>query len=220
MYGESSFSYYDVLLWLTGLKSTLLTFALSSLVGCLLGTVFGLIRYYRVTVLAPVIFAVGEVLKNSPVIVQLFLVYFGVPMYFDVILTPFEAAAVVLSANTTACIAVICVSSLDSVDQRQVTTARSFAMQEKDILRHILFPQALAVAAPMVVGILVNQIQVTSLISVIGVIDLTQVGHILNQRTFEPFVVWPLIGITYFALSGAISYAGSRLETRFRIPQS
>jgi glutamine transport system permease protein len=140
-------------------------------------------------------------------------------MYFEVILTPFEAAAIVLSANTTAFIAVICVSSLESVDQAQVATARTFAMKETDILINVLFPQALAVAAPMVVGILVNQIQVTSLISVIGVIDLTQVGHILNQRTFEPFIVWPVIGITYFVLSGAISYAGSRIETRFRIPE-
>lgn len=219
MYGEASFSHYDILLWLSGLKSTLSMFVVSSLLGCVLGTVFGLVRYYRVAVLAPVVFIAGEILKNSPVIVQLFLVYFGIPMYFDVILTPFEAAAIVLSANTTAFIAVICVSSLESVDRGQVATARTFAMKETDILRHVLFPQALAVAAPMVVGILVNQMQVTSLISVIGVIDLTQVGHILNQRTFEPFIVWPVIGVTYFALSGTISYLGNRVEQRFRIPE-
>ena len=134
MYGEATFSHYDTLLWLTGLKNTLSMFALSSLLGCLLGTAFGLIRYYQVAVLAPVVFTLGEVLKNSPVIVQLFLVYFGVPMYFEVILTPFEAAAIVLSANTTAFIAVICVSSLESVDQAQVATARTFAMKETDIL--------------------------------------------------------------------------------------
>lgn len=219
MYGESTFSHYDVLLWLTGLKSTLLMFFLSSFLGCLFGTIFGLIRYYRVAVLAPVVFSIGEVLKNSPVIVQLFLIYFGVPMYFELILSPFEAAAIVLSVNTAAFIAVICVSSLEAVDKEQVATARTFAMKEIDILLNVLFPQALVVAAPMVVGILVNQIQVTSLISVIGVIDLTQVGHILNQRTFEPFIIWPVIGITYFVLSGTISYMGTRVEKKFRIPE-
>jgi ABC-type amino acid transport system permease subunit len=71
----------------------------------------------------------------------------------------------------------------------------------------------------MVVGILVNQIQVTSLISVIGVIDLTQFGHILNQRTFEPFIVWPIVGLTYFVLSSTISYMGTRVEKKFRIPE-
>jgi polar amino acid transport system permease protein len=219
MYGEASFSHYDILLWLSGVKNTLSMFIVSSLFGCVLGTVFGLVRYYRIALLAPVVFVVGEILKNSPVIVQLFLVYFGIPMYFDIILTPFEAAAIVLSANTTAFIAVICVSSLESVDAGQATTARTFAMKEIDILRYILFPQALAVAAPMVVGILVNQMQVTSLISVIGVIDLTQVGHILNQRTFEPFIVWPVIGVTYFALSGAISFLGNQVEQRCRVPE-
>jgi polar amino acid transport system permease protein len=219
MYGEASFSHYDILLWLSGVKNTLSMFIVSSLFGCVLGTVFGLVRYYRIALLAPVVFVVGEILKNSPVIVQLFLVYFGIPMYFDIILTPFEAAAIVLSANTTAFIAVICVSSLESVDAGQATTARTFAMKEIDILRYILFPQALAVAAPMVVGILVNQMQVTSLISVIGVIDLTQVGHILNQRTFEPFIVWPVIGVTYFALSGAISFQGNQVEQRCRVPE-
>jgi His/Glu/Gln/Arg/opine family amino acid ABC transporter permease subunit len=219
MYGEASFSHYDILLWLSGLKSTMSMFIVSSLFGCVLGTIFGLVRYYRIALLAPLVFVVGEILKNSPVIVQLFLVYFGIPMYFDIILTPFEAAAIVLSANTTAFIAVICVSSLESVDAGQAATARTFAMKETDILRHILFPQAIAVAAPMVVGILVNQMQVTSLISIIGVIDLTQVGHILNQRTFEPFIVWPIIGVTYFALSGAISFLGNQAERRCRIPE-
>jgi His/Glu/Gln/Arg/opine family amino acid ABC transporter permease subunit len=219
MYGESTFSHYDVLLWLTGLKNTLLMFGFSSLLGCFFGTIFGLIRYYQVAILAPIVFTVGEVLKNSPVIVQLFLVYFGVPMYFEIILTPFEAAAIVLSANTTAFIAVICVSALEAVDKGQVATARTFAMKETDILINVLFPQALVVAAPMVVGILVNQIQVTSLISVIGVIDLTQFGHILNQRTFEPFIVWPVVGLTYFVLSSTISYMGTRVEKKFRIPE-
>ena len=219
MYGDNSFSYYDVLLWLTGVKNSLLMFFVSSLLGCVFGTLFGLIRYYRVVVLAPIVFSVGEVLKNSPVIVQLFLVYFGIPMYFNVILTPFEAAAIVLSANTAAFISVIAVSALESVDKRQAATARTFAMKESDILLHVLFPQALVVAAPMVVGILVNQIQVTSLISVIGVIDITRVGHILNQRTFEPFIIWPVIGLTYFLLSSSISFLGTQVENKFRIPE-
>lgn len=214
---QEGFNHYDLMLWLSGLGVTLSVFAISSVCGCLLGTMMAIGRYYRVVVLGPLLFAIGEILRNSPVIVQLFLIYFGIPMFFGVRITQFEAAILVLTANTAAFMSVVGLSALESVDQEQVLTARSFALGEIDILRRILAPQALIVALPLTIGVLVNQAQVTSLISVIGVTDLTRVGHILNQKTFEPFIVWPVIGATYLAISLGISAVGKRLQKRIRM---
>lgn len=214
---QEGFNHYDLMLWLSGLGVTLSVFALSSVFGCLLGTLMAVGRYYRVVFLAPLLFAIGEILRNSPVIVQLFLVYFGIPMFFGIRITQFEAAIFVLTANTAAFMSVVGLSALESVDQDQVLTARSFALGEMDILRRILAPQALIVALPLTIGVLVNQAQVTSLISVIGVADLTRVGHILNQKTFEPFIVWPAIGATYLAISLGISALGKHVEKRIRM---
>ncbi|MGI9205731.1 MAG: amino acid ABC transporter permease [Woeseiaceae bacterium] len=213
---QEGFNHFDLMLWLAGLGVTLSVFVVSSVFGCLLGTLMAIGRYYQVAVLGPLLFAIGEILRNSPVIVQLFLVYFGIPMFFGIRITQFEAAILVLTANTAAFMSVVGLSALESVDREQVLTARSFALNEIDILRRILAPQALIVALPLTIGVLVNQAQVTSLISVIGVADLTRVGHILNQKTFEPFIVWPLIGATYLAISLGISALGKHLHNRIK----
>jgi len=211
---QIGFNHYDLLLWLSGLGVTLSVLIISSLFGIIIGAALAIVRFYKVTAAAPFIRIISEVLRNSPIIVQLFLVYFGIPMFFGIRMTEFEAASFVLSANTAAFMSVVCLAALDSVDTDQASAARTFGLSELTILRHILAPQALLVAIPLTVGVLVNQAQVTSLISVIGVADLTRVGHILNQKTFEPFIVWPAIGATYLVISILISSLGRKLEKR------
>ena len=222
---QTGFNVFDLMLWLSGLGVTLSVFLLSSTGGIIAGALVAVLRYYRVRFVAPTCFVVAEVLRNSPVIVQLFLVYFGIPMFFGIRITQFEAAVYVLTTNTAAFMSVALLAALEAVDRQQVLTARAFALGEVDILRKILVPQAVPVAVPLMIGILVSQAQITSLISVIGVADLTRAGHILNQKTFEPFIVWPAIGATYFAISASISMLGNRLERYFggddagRMPQ-
>lgn len=214
-YGAEGFSIYDLELWAQGLGVSVWIFFISSILGLLIGCLVGLIRSYRMPVIGKLLMVISEFLKNSPVLVQLFLVYFGIPALFAIDMTPGLAAIITLSGNTAAFIAVIVISSVDSIDKRQLEAARSFALSETVILRRIIFPQSLSIAMPMLVSLAINQLQVTSLISVIGVIDLTRVGDIINQRTFEPFIVWPLIGLTYFILAKMIAYVGMRLEKRF-----
>lgn len=213
---QEGFNQYDLLLWVSGLGITLTILVISSILGGIMGAGMAITRYYRVTVIAPIFFMIGEILRNSPVIVQLFLVYFGIPMFFGIRITQFEAATFVLTTNTAAFMSVVCLSALESVDRSQAETARSFGLSEPGILLRILAPQALVVAIPLTVGVLINQAQVTALISVIGVADLTRVGHILNQKTFQPFVVWPVIGATYLLISLGLSTLGRRIEVRLR----
>lgn len=215
MYGDEGFTIYDLQLWAEGLGVSFGVFLTSSILGLLLGAVIGLIRYYKIAVLSKVLMLISEFLKNSPVLVQLFLVYFGIPALFMIDLSPVEAAIITLTGNTAAFIAVIVISSIDAIDKKQLEAARSFALGEWQILKLIIYPQSLAFAMPMLVGLAINQLQVTSLVSVIGVVDLTRVGDIINQRTFEPFIVWPIIGVTYFVLAKLIERIGARLEQRF-----
>lgn len=215
MYGEQGFTIYDIELWAEGLSVSVSIFLVSTILGLFLGTLIGLIRTYRIPVLGRLLMVISEFIKNSPILVQLFLVYFGIPALLTIDMSPMEAAIITLSANTAAFIAVIVISSIEAIDKRQLEAARSFALSEMTILKKIIFPQSLSIAMPLLVSLAINQLQVTSLISVIGVIDLTRVGDIINQRTFEPFIVWPLIGLTYFILAKMIGIAGARLEQRF-----
>lgn len=217
MYGDQGFTIFDLQLWAEGLGITFGIFLSSSILGLFFGSLIGLIRYYNVVGIGSFLMLGSEFLKNSPVLVQLFLVYFGIPALFTIDLSPVEAAIITLSGNTAAFIAVIVISSIDAIDKKQLEAARSFALSEWQILRFIIYPQSLAFAMPMFVSLAINQLQVTSLISVIGVVDLTRVGDIINQRTFEPFIVWPIIGITYFILAKLVERIGARLEQRFSV---
>ncbi|CAN0654006.1 ABC transporter permease subunit [Nitratireductor sp. OM-1] len=212
----ADFTPYDLVLLAQGLGVTVGLFTLTTLVGLLIAALFTLVDYYRVPVLRQVIVTISEALKNSPVLVQLFLVFFGLPAFFHINMTPFVAASLTISLNTAAFAFVIFRSGIDAVEAEQVAAAKVYGHSRWQILRFVLLPQAAAFSIGPLVGLLVNQLQVTSLISVIGVFDLTKIGNILNLRTLEPFIVWTVVGLLYYALAKLLASMGARIEKRLR----
>ncbi|MBB6467575.1 His/Glu/Gln/Arg/opine family amino acid ABC transporter permease subunit [Aminobacter lissarensis] len=213
-YGD--FTPFDIVLLLQGLGVSLALFVSTTLIGLFIGTVWAVIRFYRVPVLMQLVTFVAELLKNSPVLVQLFLVFFGLPTFLKINVTPTEAAVITLSGNSAAFIYVIAVSAIESVGRDQIEAARVFGLTRWQILRRVIAPQATAFAIGPLTGLLVNQLQVTSLISVIGVMDLTKVGNILNLRTLKPFLVWTAVGLLYYLTAKLVTYACARFEKRLR----
>lgn len=212
----TDFTPYDIVLLLQGLGVSLALFIGTSVIGLALGVALAVLRFYRVPLLTPVITFITELLKNSPVLVQLFLVFFGFPAFFHVNVTPVEAATVTLSLNTAAFVYVIAVSAIEAVSRDQIDAARVFGLTNWQILRRIIAGQAAAFSAGPLVALLVNQLQVTSLVSVIGVMDLAKVGAILNLRTLKPFIVWAAVGVLYYIAAKAVAALGERWERRLR----
>lgn len=212
----TEFTPFDLWLLAQGLGVTIGLFLVTSLIGLVIGVLWGVVRFYRVPVLMQVITFVAEVLKNSPVLVQLFLVFFGFPAFFKVNMTPVNAAVVTLSLNTAAFVYVIAVSAIESIGRDQVEAARVFGLTRWQVLRHVIAPQALAFSIGPLTALLVNQLQVTSLISVIGVMDLSKIGANLNLRTLKPFVVWTAVGILYYLSAKLVATLGAKLEKRLR----
>lgn len=212
----TDFTYNDILLLLQGLGVSAALFAVTTLIGLAIGLTWAVLRYYRVPLLAPLFSAIAELLKNSPVLVQLFLVFFGLPVLLETDITPVQAAVITLSGNTAAFIYIISVSAIESVGREQLETARVFGLSRWQTLRRVVAPQAAAFGLGPLTGLLVNQLQVTSLISVVGVLDLTRVGAILNLRTLKPFIVWAVVGLLYYLMAKLIAKSCARLETRLR----
>jgi His/Glu/Gln/Arg/opine family amino acid ABC transporter permease subunit len=210
----AEFTPYDLVLLAQGLGVSLGLFAVTSLLGLALGTLWAVIRYYRMPVLASVVAFLAELLKNSPVLVQLFLVFFGFPAFFKVNVNPVQAAVITLTGNTAAFIYVIAAAAIDSIGRDQIEAARVSGLTRWQVLRRIIAPQAAAFANGPLIGLLVNQLQVTSLISVIGVMDLTKIGAILNLRTLKPFMVWTAVGVLYYLAAKLVAWAGWKLERR------
>lgn len=212
----SDFTPYDLVLLLQGLGVSIALFLVTSLIGMVVGTLWAIVRYYRVPLLMPAISFLAELLKNSPVLVQLFLVFFGFPAFFRLNVTPVEAAVITMSANTAAFVYVIAVSAIESVGRDQIEAARVSGLTRWQVLRHIVATQAAAFSAGPLVALLVNQLQVTSLVSVIGVMDLAKIGANLNLRTLKPFIVWTVVGLLYYAAAKLVAMLGARLENRLR----
>lgn len=212
----TDFTPHDLVLLLEGLGVSVALFAATTAIGLVLGLAWAMLRYYRTPLLSPLAALLAELLKNSPVLVQLFLVFFGLPVLLETELTPVQAALITLSGNTAAFIYVIAVSAIEAVGRDQLEAARVFGLSRWQVLRCIVAPQAAAFALGPLTGLLVNQLQVTSLISVIGVVDLTKVGAILNLRTLKPFIVWTLIGLLYYLMARLIARVCARMETRLR----
>lgn len=212
----TEFTVHDILLLLQGAGVSVALFVATTVIGMMIGLAWAVLRYYRTPVLAPLLAAVAELLKNSPVLVQLFLVFFGLPVLLETDITPVQAAVITLSGNTAAFIYVIAVSAIESIGREQLETARVFGLSRWQILRKVVAPQAAAFGLGPLTGLLVNQLQVTSLISVIGVLDLTKVGAILNLRTLKPFIVWTVVGLLYYLMAKLIATTCARLERRLR----
>lgn len=212
----AEFTHHDLILLLQGLGVSAGLFAATTAIGLAIGLGWAMLRYYRAPLLAPAVGLLAELLKNSPVLVQLFLVFFGLPVLLETDLTPVEAALITLSGNTAAFVYVIAVSAIESVGREQLETARVFGLSRWQVLRRVVAPQAAAFGFGPLTGLLVNQLQVTSLISVIGVIDLTKAGNILNVRTLEPFIVWTVVGVLYYLMARLIVRVCARAETRLR----
>ena len=212
----TEFTPFDIVLLAQGLGVSIGLFLATTIIGLIIGSAWAVVRFYRVPVLMQIIGFVAELLKNSPVLVQLFLVFFGVPAFFRINLTPVDAALITLSGNTAAFVYVIAVSAIESIGRDQIEAARVFGLSKWQVLRHIIFPQAMAFSIGPLTGLLVNQLQVTSLISVIGVSDLTKIGNILNLRTLKPFIVWAVVGLLYYLCAKLIAWGGARIERRLR----
>ena len=216
MYKNTALTWNDGLLLLKGLGMTLFIFVVSFAVGTLIGFILALIRQRRIPVLSQAAMAYVGLFRNSPLLVQLFLIFFGVPSIIGFGFTPLEAGLVALSLNTGAFMTVIVQSAIDEVPRGQWEAARAFGLGYFSTMRHVVLPQAVRAMIPPTVSLAVGQLQVSSLVSIIGVVDLTKIGTNLNLRTLAPFTIWPIVALGYFVVSKPLSMLADWSEARLK----
>jgi glutamine transport system permease protein len=216
MYKNTALNWNDGLLLLKGLGMTLFIFAVSFIAGTLIGFCLAIIRERRIPVAAQLAVVYVELFRNSPLLVQLFLVFFGTPSIFGVQFTPLEAGLITLSINTGAFMTVIIQSAIEEVPRGQWEAARAYGLGYLATMRHVVLPQAVRAMIPPTVSLAVGQLQVSSLVSIIGVVDLTKIGTNLNLRTIAPFKIWPIIAVGYFMVSKPLSMLADWTEQRLK----
>jgi len=157
-----------------------------------------------------------QLFQGTPLLMQLFLVYFGIAL-FGINTSPWVAAAVALTLYTSAFLAEIWRGCVTAIPKGQWEAAQSLALNFGEQLQHVILPQATRIAIPPTVGFLVQVIKGTALASVIGFVELTKAGTMITNATFKPFVVYSCVALLYFALCFPISLYAKTLERRFRV---
>ena len=156
-----------------------------------------------------------QVFQGTPLLMQLFLAYFGLAL-LGIDVSAWFAAGMALTLYTSAYLSEIWRGCLEAVPRGQWEAADSLALSFAEKLRHVVGPQALRIAVPPTVGLLVQVIKGTALASVIGFIELTRAGTMITNATFRPFAVYACVALMYFALCWPISLASRRLERSLR----
>jgi polar amino acid transport system permease protein len=191
---------------------------LLSLIAFAGGTIGGLIvALSRVSDVKPVSLVAGgfiQVFQGTPLLMQLFLVFFGATT-LGLDINPWIAAAIALTLNASAFLGEIWRGCIQAVPKGQWEAAGALGLHYPTTMRYIILPQAFKIALPPTVGFLVQLIKATSLAAIIGFTEVTRAGQIINNATFRPFLVFGIVAAIYFILCWPLSHLSMRLERRF-----
>jgi polar amino acid transport system permease protein len=156
-----------------------------------------------------------EFFEATPLLMQLFLVFFGISVLFGINFSAWVAAGIALTTYTSAYLGDIWRGSVEAVPLGQWEASKALGMSYFQQFRKVILPQAVRLSIPSTVGFAVQVIKGTSLASVIGFVELTRSASSISNVTFEPFLVYSLAAIIYFCLCFPLSLWSRRLERQF-----
>lgn len=155
-----------------------------------------------------------QIFQGTPLLLQLFLVFFGAPILgFDI--NPWLAAGVALILNSSAFLGEIWRGCIQAIPAGQVEAAHALSLSYVSRMRDVILPQAFKIALAPTVGYMVQIIKGTSLAAIIGFVEITRSGQIINNATFQPLIVFSVVATIYFALCWPLSILAARMERRY-----
>ncbi|VAW23030.1 ABC transporter, permease protein (cluster 3, basic aa/glutamine/opines) [hydrothermal vent metagenome] len=194
---------------------TLLISIISITVGSLLGCVFGWMLYSSKWLGAITLGLVLDAFRSVPLIIQLILFFNFFPI-IGVPLDPFTAGTFVLTIYTAALVANVVRGGIEAVGIPMRRSSRSLGMSYWQDMRYVVWPIGLRAVFPAWVGVALGVMKDSSLVSVLGYVELLRASQILITRTQEPFIVLAVAGAFYFALSYPLSKFSARLEGKWQ----
>jgi polar amino acid transport system permease protein len=211
-----SFSLIQFEYLLKGVGWTIILSLISFILGSAGGFAVMLARISRLTPLRLAATLLIQTIQGIPLLVLLFIVYFGVGI-FGINVPPLTAASVALMVYVSAFLGDIWRGSIESVQKTQWEAAECLGLSRWQSLRLVIIPQAVKLSLPSTVGFLVQVIKSTSLASVVGFVELTRAGQIINNSLFQPFLVFALVGLFYFCLCYPLSRWSRAMERKLNV---
>jgi polar amino acid transport system permease protein len=154
-----------------------------------------------------------KLFQGTPLLLQLFLIFFGAPV-IGIEVNPWTAASIALILNSSAFLGEIWRGCIEAIPAGQWEAAHALSLSYVSRLRDVILPQAFKIALPPTVGYLVQIIKGTSLAAIIGFVEVTRTGQIINNATFQPLIVFSVVAAIYFVLCWPLSLLAARMERR------
>lgn len=200
----------------TALQWTLLLTVIALIGGGILGF---LIALARTSQSKPLRIAAGtyiQIIQGIPVLMILFLSYYGLSLA-GLELPPLFAAGASMSIYASGYLAEIWRGCIQSVPKQQWEASESLAMSRMQQYRYVILPQAMRISLPPTVGFAVQVVKNTSIASIIGFVELARAGSLINNATFQPFRVFVVVAILYFIICYPLSQLSRWLERRLHV---
>lgn len=204
-------------LLLEGAIVTVKITAISVGLGLLIGLFAGIARissFWPVRTLAAVYV---DFIRGTPLLVQIFIMYFTLPMLTGMRIDPFVAAITACSVNSGAYVAEIFRAGIESIDRGQMEAGRSLGMSWVQTMRYIIVPQAFKRIIPPLGNEFIAMLKDSSLVSVIGFEELTRRGQLIIARTYGSLEIWLSVAVIYLVMTLTISRFVAYLERRYKI---
>ncbi len=204
-------------LLLSGAAITIEITAISVAFGFVLGLITSVCRLSGIKILHGIAVCYVNIIRGTPMLVQIFLIYFALPMIIGQRINPFVAAVAACSINSGAYVSEIFRAGIQSVDKGQMEAGRSLGLSWMQTMRYVILPQAFKHVIPPLGNEFISMTKETSLVSVIGFEELTRRGQLIIAKTYGSFEIWTTVAILYLIMTLSIAQLVSFLERRFAV---
>lgn len=182
--------------------------------GFLIGLVVGVARISQVKILRILAAIYADCIRGTPLLVQIFLIYFALPMVTGQRIEPFAAAVLACGINSGAYVSEIFRAGIQSIDPGQMEAGRSLGLTWYQTMRYVILPQAVKNILPPLGNEFISMLKDSSLVSVIGFEELTRRGQLIIAQTYGSFEIWLTVAALYLVMTLAISRLVAYLERR------
>lgn len=204
-------------LLLMGAGITVQITAISVGIGLLIGMFVGIARLSSNIIIKSLATVYVDFIRGTPLLVQIFIIYFALPIVLGQRIDPFVAAITACGINSGAYVAEIFRAGIQSIDKGQMEAGRSLGMTWTQTMQYIILPQAFKRIIPPLGNEFIAMLKDSSLVSVIGFEELTRRGQLIIARTYGSFEIWLTVAVIYLIMTLTISRLVDYLERRYKI---
>ncbi|ABS23081.1 amino acid ABC transporter permease [Bacillus cytotoxicus] len=201
---------------LKGLEVTLKIVAVSALIGFILGTLLALCKIARIRVLNVAADLYTSIFRGTPLVLQLMIIYFGVPQMIGYDIPAFLAAVIAFSLNSGAYMSEVIRAGIQAIDKGQTEAAIALGVPYGKMMRHIILPQALKNILPALVNEFATLTKESAVVTVIGATDLMRRAYIVGGETFKYLEPLLFVGLVYYILVIVLTVVGKAIEGRMK----